>query len=99
MVSAAVMDFVSMEAALRAIRRVLPEQRWRSSSGKVDIKAVCEALEASFKGDGAVSPREVASKLEIVFSLNPPLRAKARARQENNTASDEAIARSLGEED
>ena len=27
------------------------------------------------------------------------LRAKARARQENNTASDEAIARSLGEED
>ncbi len=48
-----------MEAALRAIRRVLPEQRWRSNSTKVDIKAVCDALEASYHNDGAVSPKEV----------------------------------------
>ena len=79
LVSHAVMDYVSMEAVLRAIRRVLPEQRWRSNSGKVDIKAVCEALEHSFKGDGAVSPKEVASKLEMVFAMNPPLKEKALA--------------------
>ena len=55
----AIMDYVSMEAVLRTIKRVLPEQRWRTSQGKVDIKGVCEAIEASFKGDGAVSPKEV----------------------------------------
>lgn len=71
------MDHVSMAAVLRAVKRVLPEQRWRTTQGKVDIRSVCEALEASFKGDGAVSPSEAASKLEIVFSMNPPLREKA----------------------
>jgi len=71
------MDFVSMEAVLRALRRVLPEQRWRSQSGKVDIKSICEALEASFAGDGAVSPKEVAKKLEALFYMNPALKDKA----------------------
>ena len=73
----AVMDHVSMEAVLRTVRRVLPEQRWRTVQGPVDIRSVCDALEASFKGDGAVSPREVASKLEMVFSMMAPLREKA----------------------
>ena len=77
MVSHAIMQFVSMEAVLRAIRRVLPEQRWRSQSGHVDIRSVCDAIEASFKGDGAVSPKEVAAKLEVMFSMAPPLREKA----------------------
>ena len=79
MVSHAIMDFVSMEAVLRAIKRVLPEQRWRSQSGSVDIRNVCEAIESSFKGDGAVSPKEVAAKLEVIFSMQPPLREKAEA--------------------
>lgn len=77
MVSHAVMDYVSMEAVLRALRRVLPEQRWRSQQGKVDIKAICETVESSFKGDGAVSPKQVATKLEVIFSMQPPLREKA----------------------
>ena len=77
MVAHAVMEYVSIDAALRAIRRVLPEQRWRTNSTKVDIKAVCDALEASYHNDGAVSPKEVASKLEIVFSMQSPLREKA----------------------
>ena len=73
----AIMDYVSMEAVLRTIKRVLPEQRWRTSQGKVDSKGVCEAIEASFKGDGAVSPKAVAAKLEVIFSMQPPLREKA----------------------
>ena len=77
MASHAIMHFVSMEAVIRAIKRVLPEQRWRSQSGHVDIRNVCDAIETSFKGDGAVSPKEVAAKLEVIFSMQPPLREKA----------------------
>ena len=77
MVLHAIMDYVSMEAVLRTIKRVLPEQRWRTSQGKVDIKGVCETIEASFKGDGAVSPKTVAAKLEVIFSMQPPLRERA----------------------
>ena len=64
------------QAVIRAIKRVLPEQRWRSQSGSVDTRAVCDAIEASFKGDGAVAPKEVAAKLEVIFSMqvrDPPI--------------------------
>jgi len=79
MASHAIMNFVSMEAVLRAIKRVLPEQRWRSQSGHVDVRNVSDAIEASFKGDGAVPPKDVSAKLEVIFSMQPPLREKAEA--------------------
>ena len=31
----------------------------------------------TLKGDGAVSPKEVAAKLEVIFSMQPPLREAA----------------------
>lgn len=79
MVSHAIMDYVSVEAVLRTVKRVLPEQRWRTSSSKVDTRLITEAIESSFKGDGAVYPKTVAAKLEVMFSMQPPLREKAEA--------------------